>query len=224
MITVTTRPTIPGGIMMFADAGQALFHDGQPGEQVFELREGIVRGVCISADGNRQIAAFFFAGDQIGLPVAKCYRYTAEAVTDLSYISHSRSQWHEQLSRNYRDDHSLPPSIWAEQDPIFQRGIIVGRNGALVRLCAFLVATFERLSEVGEARSFPFSQVDLADYLASTPETICRSFRQLRESGVIATPARERLIVCDWKRLQALASGCSAIGPTKTILPVATPL
>jgi CRP-like cAMP-binding protein len=198
---------------MPADAGEVLFLEGSPSEYVYELRRGIARGVSISADGDRQVTAFFFAGDQIGLPVSDCYRFTAEAVTALAYVRHSRTRWHEALIRSCRDEGRLLPSICAEQDPMFRRGIIIGRHSILTRICAFLISIVDRLPEAGlgheDARLLPLTQLDMADYLATTPESVCRGFRQLRERRIIAQPARDMLLVQDRAMLEAIASGAA---------------
>lgn len=190
-----------------AEPGEVMFLEGDPSNHVFELRRGIVRGVSNSANGDRQISAFFFAGDQIGLPIAAAYRFTAEAVTEVSYVRYPASRWHEALLRSCRDEGRLLPSICAEQDPIFRRGIIIGRNGVLVRICAFLISLIDRLPEEDGALVFPLPQTDIAAYLAITPETTCRGFRQLREMGVISMPRRDRLRLVDRSRLEAIASG-----------------
>ncbi len=207
MLSPQSRPQNLSDIGYRAEPGEVLFLEGDPSNCVFELRRGIVRGVSNSADGERQIAAFFFAGDQIGLPIADEYRFTAEAVTEVSYVRHSSARWHEALLRSCRDEGKLLPSICAEQDPIFRRGIIIGRSSALVRICAFLISVIDRLPEEDDALVFPLPQVDIAAYLAITPETTCRGFRQLREMGIISMPRRERLILRDRCRLEAIASG-----------------
>ncbi len=207
MLSPVSKPHQFTQIAYRAQPGEVLFLEGDPSAQVFELRRGIVRGVSVSPEGERQIAAFFFAGDQIGLPIAEAYRFTAEAVTEVSYLRHSSSRWHEALLRSCRDEGRLLPSICAEQDPIFRRGMIIGRNGVLVRICAFLVSVIDRLPEIDGELHFPLSQVDIAAYLAITPETTCRGLRQLRELGVVAMPRRDRLILQDRRQLEALASG-----------------
>ena len=195
-------------IAMPARVGETLFLEGDPCDYVYELRRGIARGISISRDGDRQITAFFFAGDQIGLPLSENYRFTAEAVTELLYVRHSRGNWHEALIRSCREEGRLLPSICAEQDPTFRRGMIVGRSGVLVRLCAFLIATIDRLP-IGDNGTllFPLPQVDIAYYLATSPESVCRGFRQLREMKVIAMPRRDAIEICDRDRLHAIASG-----------------
>lgn len=207
MLVHASAPLQLQAIAMPADPGEVLFFEGDPCEYVYELRDGIARGVSISSEGERQITAFFFAGDQIGLPVADSYRFTAEAVTNLHFVRHSRSRWHEALIRSCREEGRLLPSICAEQDPIFRRGIIIGRNGVLTRICALLVSVIDRLPDVDGVLLFPLPQVDIAAYLATSPESVCRGFRQLRELGVIAMPRRDRLIVQQRHRLEAIASG-----------------
>lgn len=210
MYSPTTPAHTRACIAMPAHAGEVLFLEGEPCDHVFELRRGIARGVSISPEGDRHVTAFFFAGDQIGLPVADCYRFTAEAVSDLHYVRHSRQRWHEALIRSCREDGRLLPSICAEQDPVFRRGIIISRNSVLVRVCAFLVSVIDRLPEDDGMLRFPLPQIDIAAYLATSPESVCRSFRALREAGHISMPRHDRLIVRNRSALEAIASGAIA--------------
>jgi len=202
-----TAPIFLAPIMRQADPGEVLFLEGDPCEYVYELRHGIARGVNISVEGERQITAFFFAGDQIGLPIAEAYRFTAEAVTELCFVRYSRPCWIEVFIRSCCEQGRLLPSICAEQDPIFRRGIIVGRYGVLARICAFLISVIDRLPEKEGMRVFPLPRVDIAAYLALAPESVCRGFRQLREMGIIAMPQRDRLRLEDRQGLEAIASG-----------------
>ncbi|WCT78599.1 Crp/Fnr family transcriptional regulator [Novosphingobium humi] len=196
------------GIAMPAKSGEMLFLEGDPCEHVYELRAGVARGISVSVEGDRQVAAFFFAGDQIGLPVTETYRFTAEAVTDLLYVRHSRRCWHEALIRSCREDGRLLSSIWAEQDPIFRRGIILGCNGVLVRLCALLSSIMDRLAVTSDGSLFlPLPQVDMAAYLATTPESVCRALRRLREQMIITMPRRDQIKIIDRERLEAFAGG-----------------
>jgi CRP-like cAMP-binding protein len=91
--------------------------------------------------------------------------------------------------------------------------MIVGRNGIVARLSAFLLSIVDRLPEAGAgARRLPLPQTDIAAYLATSPESVCRAFRHLREQGVIATPRRD-LIVVDRARLEAIAGGIARPHP-----------
>lgn len=193
-------------IAMPAQAGQLLFLEGEPSDHVYELRRGIARGLTISHEGERQVTAFFFPGDQIGLPVSECYRFTAEAVTDLHYVRQTRQQWNEALIRSCRDDGRLLAAIGAEQDPVFQRGLIIGRSSIAARVCAFLLSVYPRLPQAGDGtRRLDLPQTDIASYLATSPESVCRQFRKLRDNGLVAMPRRDLIEILDRGGMQALA-------------------
>lgn len=197
-------PFLPN--LRFASAGIELFGEGEPCDHVFELHEGIVRGVTYAEDGNRQVTAFFFAGDQLGIPVTDEYRYSAEPVSPVSYVRHAHGSWCNALVESCRNDGQLLKSIGAEQDPVFRRGILIGRAGALVRVAAFLVSIIDRLAlQHDGGLYFPIPQVDIASYLALTPETVCRALRKLRSLGMIDMPAHDRLIVRERARLELAA-------------------
>lgn len=191
-----------------AKAGEVLFQEGSTCDHVLEVRRGIVRSVHVSYEGDRQIMAFFFAGDQIGIPVSDHYRFTAEAVCDLAYVKRSRENWQGALVRNVQDNRRLLPSIHSEQDSIFRRSLIVGCNGILARLCAFLDQIIDRLPiEADGSHAFPLPQTDIAAYLAMSPESVCRAFRQLRDMRIIEIPARDRIVFTDRGQLWRIASG-----------------
>jgi CRP-like cAMP-binding protein len=65
----------------------------------------------------------------------------------------------------------------------------------------------DRLPSDGASFVFPLTQADIAAYLATTPESVCRGFRLLREMGMIAMPRRDRLRVMDRAAIEATASG-----------------
>jgi CRP-like cAMP-binding protein len=192
-------------VLQHAEVGQTLFWEGDACTHVFELRSGIVRGVSISEEGERQVTAFFFAGDQIGIPVTPTYRYSAEPVTPVSYVQHAHGRWCEAMIDSFRRDGRLLQSIGAEQDPVFRRGMLIGRSGALSRIAAFLTLIIDRLEPHVASLYFPLPQIDIAAYLGVTPETVCRSLKQLRKLGIIDMPSHDRLIITDRSRLEQAA-------------------
>lgn len=206
-------PTASAAIALPAMAGKTLFVAGEPCEQVYQLRRGIARAVARSTEGDRQVTAFFFPGDEIGLPISDRYRFSAEAVTDLLYVCRSRHRWYEALMRSCREQGESLPSIVSEQDSMLWRGIILGRHGVASRVSAFLLMIAERLPRIEERwLLFSLPQIDIAAYLAISPESVCRTFRRLREMKLIAMPRRDRLAILDRERLKAVASGAAQIG------------
>lgn len=187
--------------LQFAAPGAALFWEGDDCETVFELRSGIVRSVTWSEEGDRQVIGFYFAGDQIGLPLTAQYRYTAEAITDVGYVTYPEAVWRNALAESCRINRRMLRAIGAEQAPMLWRGQLASRNCAIARVGAFLAKVVDRLPGDEHGFDFAIPQVDIADYLAMTPETVCRAFRRLRETGIIAMCAHDRLKVLNRQQL-----------------------
>lgn len=194
-------------IGMPAACGETLFLEGEPCDHVFEIRKGVARAVSISRDGDRQILAFFFPGDSIGLPLSQHHRYSVEAVTNLLHVRHSSQKWQESLARTCRNDSSILKSVWREEKAFIERGLILGRVGALARLSAFLIMVSKRLPPVHDLCALELPQTDIASYLAASPETICRSLRRLREMKIIVMPRRDRFAIQHPAQLELLAEG-----------------
>nr|WP_161593791.1 cyclic nucleotide-binding domain-containing protein [Parerythrobacter lutipelagi] len=192
---------------MPASAGETLFLEGEPCDHVFEIRKGVARAVSMTHEGDRQILAFFFPGDSIGLPLAQYHRYSVEAATDLVHIRHSTRRWQESLARTCQDDTTILKSVWREEKAFIERGLILGRVGALARLSAFLIVLSRHLPPVHGLRALELPQTDIASYLAASPETICRGLKRLREMQIIAMPRRDRFAIEHPARLELLAEG-----------------
>ncbi len=185
-------------IGMPAYPGETLFVKGEACLTVLSLRAGLVRAVSYSRSGKRQVMAFFFPGDIVGLPLAEKHRFTAEAICNVSYNGQSSECWTGRQDR-------LSNAIWAEEKAFMMRGLVLGRVGIRARMAAFLGYVLPRIPRAGSFAQFGFPQCDVASYLATSAETVCRSLRQLREMKVIAMPRKDRLQLLDGARLRAMA-------------------
>lgn len=194
-------------IGMPASSGETLFLEGEPCDHIFEIRKGVARAVSISREGDRQILAFFFPGDSIGLPLSQHHRYSAEAVNNLVHVRHSSQRWQESLARTCQDDSSVLNSVWQEEKAFIDRGLILGRVGALARLSAFLIVVSRHLPPVHGLFALELPQTDIASYLAASPETVCRGLKRLREMKIIAMPRRDRFAIQHPAQLELLAEG-----------------
>jgi CRP/FNR family nitrogen fixation transcriptional regulator len=64
--------------------------------------------------------------------------------------------------------------------------LIIGRVTALEKVGAFLLSLDGRVSDPRGEVELPISRYDIADYLAVSVETVCRSITELQQRGVIA--------------------------------------
>lgn len=190
---------------MPAHDGETLIMMGEPSDAVIELRSGVARAVSYSSQGCRQVMAFFFPGDLIGLPLSQEHRYSAEAIGGVRFARH-RPEWLDRWigSENQRKA-SMSLAIWNEEKAFIARGLILGRLSVEARLAAFLRYLAGKQPISDGCFDFVIPQVDLASYLATSPETICRVLRKLRIEKVIAMPRKDCMQIMDGNHLARIA-------------------
>lgn len=207
MQNLAIAPAALREIGMPAWAGETLFVEGDECECVLEIKRGVARAVSYSSDGNRQVMAFFFPGDFLGIRLRPRHRFSAEAVDRLLYVCRSPDELQVDLAHVQQDICAANEAVWREEKAFMRRGQILGRVGALARVSAFLAYVVPHLARDHDLFAFPFPQADIASYLALTPETVCRTLRQLREFGVIEMPRKDRINVQDARQLSIIAEG-----------------
>ena len=181
-------------------SGRTLFWEGDDASQIFKIETGAIRGVVYAEDGERQIIGFFMAGDEIGMPAHGHYQYNAEAVTDVVYSTVPVASWSNRLRSAKSLDRDVFGALQCELDSCRVRSLLLSRQGALTRICAFLSGLWQRMGST-DSFTVPMPQIDIAAYLALTPETVCRAMRKLKEIGTIEIDHHDHIRV---KNAQAL--------------------
>jgi CRP/FNR family transcriptional regulator, anaerobic regulatory protein len=189
-----------------AEAGRALFEEGEPAEAVYTLTEGMLKLYKLMSDGRRQVVGFLLPGDFLGLAFGRGYAYTAEAVTPVVACRFARSRFmglleefpaleKEVLTRTSTD-------LAAAQDQM----LLLGRKTARERLASFLLrlaARERRAAAAGcgaaaggaDVVGLPMGRADIADHLGLTIETVSRTLTSLRKEGLIELPAVHEVVV-----------------------------
>ena len=190
--------------------GEALFYEGDPAKDVFEVTEGVLRAVKLIADGRRVITSFYFPGDVIGISFRHNYLLTAEAVTAVKVRRCPRAQ----VQMNMSDNKELRPIIFArlcEEMAVAQNHmVLLARTSAEERLCSFLLMLARRKNGLRQAVTkidLPMGRQDIADFLGLTIETVSRNFTRLTVSGVI-TPLGRHCFKLRMDKLVLLAGDC----------------
>ena len=86
------------------ERGQTLFTQEDSADYVFALVAGVVSCSHYLDDGRRQIIAFLFPGDYIGMTTGTRYTYSAEAVTDGIFMFDSANKDWISASQACRND------------------------------------------------------------------------------------------------------------------------
>jgi CRP/FNR family transcriptional regulator, nitrogen fixation regulation protein len=189
--------------IMACNRGQEIPNNPGPAGHWYYVITGAVRRCAIRADGRRQIVDlmlpqdFFFVSDSQS-------ETTIEAIAEDTVLASYPSQRVELL---------------AERDPQFARELrdvafqsvtrseaqllILGGLTALEKVGSFLLSLDGRGANERSGRVvLPVSRYDIADYLAVSVETVCRSLTDLRQRGVITLAGKRTVKILNRSALE----------------------
>ena len=183
---------------------QYLCRQDAPHNRVFNLVTGSAAVERLSRSGRRQILAFVFPGDFIGLADADRYGYGVKSLTATTFHEfpqYSLFELSEELpglKSNIRQLQSLVLAL------TFDQLYLLGQKKAQEKICTFLLQLLERLPGARRERiDLPMTRLDIADYLGLTPETVIRALARLRAAGILSMPSPQSVCVHDMDRVRS---------------------
>ena len=196
--------------VMFANAKTDLVRPGQVVGHACLVKSGLLARAEQFADGKRYTTAIFVPGDMADLhsvasPEAA---WAITALTDCEYYAVP----HAAIRAAYKEFPGLGMALW--RDTIVDASIlskwasVLSRHSAPKRLAHLLCEYGLRMSAagMGDRQDFelPLTQAQLAELLGLTVVHVQRTFRALRQEGLIATK-RKNVRVLDLSGLERLA-------------------
>lgn len=179
-------------------------------DSLFVLNDGVAIRYNVTHDGRRQIANFVLPGDLIGFPVclfenAIC---SISMLTDASVTAIPL----ERVHMLFRESPRLAEAMFwqaARETAMYVEHIVnIGRRPAYERVAHLLLELLHRLQIIGMAtpRSFelPLTQEVIADALGLSVVHVNRTFRRLREGGLLNVEDG-RFVFMDVEALSRLA-------------------
>jgi CRP/FNR family transcriptional regulator, anaerobic regulatory protein len=203
--------TATGGI---ARPGTLFIAEGEGAAAFFNITSGTARLYKLLPDGRRQITGFANGGDFLGLAVSDTYAFSAEAIDTVRYCRFPRERLRAlmldfpQMAERLLEFASI--ELVAGQEQM----LLLGRKTAQERVASFLMAQ-SRLGLAGHRSPARFmlrmARGDIADYLGLTIETVVRTLKKLRDSGMIEVTNTSEVVINDVVSLRRLAD-CSRVG------------
>ena len=175
----------PFATIMHCHRGQEIPNSSGLSGHWYYVIAGAVRRCTIRSDGRRQIVDLMLPRDFFFIPDTRG-EGTTEAIVEetvlASYPGGRVEQFAErdpQFARELRE--VALQFLSRSQDQL----LILGGITALEKVGSFLLSLAGRASETKGQVELPVSRYDIANYLAVSVETVCRSITDLQQRGVI---------------------------------------
>jgi CRP/FNR family transcriptional regulator len=189
-------------------ARQAVVQEGEEAGHVFIVQSGALRIFKLLPDGRRQVIAFLFEGDFLGIVDQPTYAYSAEAIDEVRLCRFLRPDFDDLLARFRGMRTRLLKVANHELKAAQEQALLLGRKNAKEKVASFLIAFAEHEATAGRPDnpiSIPVPRYDIGDYLGLTQETVSRIFKALSREGVITLLSQGRVRLDDRERLSGIA-------------------
>lgn len=191
------------------DHGEVLFMQGEPSTCLYAISDGTVKICSHSSDGHEQIVGLSSPQSLlVGLQSIsdERYAYTAIATTAVTACKiHHRTL----LERVQHDGDLALRLIRAMNAQLaHSRSLteVLGHNCAAAKVASFILLMTAKSTNGNGSYAFPFSRLEIANFLGLSEETVCRLMANMKREGAVNAP-RGRVEIRDWDRLHAIADG-----------------
>ncbi len=196
------------GETLNVDAHTPLFAEGDPTQYLYCVAEGTLVMSRYSVSGERQIMAFLFPGDFIGITFEKTYSIGVETLSKCTLL---------RLDHRILEDRAAnDPQVWRALNEVtwrFLRGSMeltftIGRKSAVGRLASFLIYLALRqggFASEGTEVQLPMGRQDIGDFLGLTIETVSRCFTKLKEMECVSLPSTDKVVISNLDSLRQAA-------------------
>lgn len=184
---------------------QYLLSQHSPALQVFNIASGIALIERIASNGGRQVLAFIFPGDFVGLTQYEHFEYGVKCVTQMQAYAFKRTEFRaltEEIPQLKKNISKIGANVLGRAlDQVF----ILGQKKAEERLCFLFLQLLERLpGATPDYIHLPMTRQDIGDYLGLTVETVSRALAKLKTEGLISIPSPHILMIEDLDRVTEL--------------------
>lgn len=175
--------------------GEYLYRAGDAFSTLYAIRSGFFKNDLVLKDGRNQIMGFHMPGEVLGVDGIGTGSYTCNAVAlaeaEVCAIPLARL---EDISHDAHDFSHRLHQIMSQEIVRDQRVmLLLGGEGAEVRLAAFLVDISQRFAARGYSASnfeLPMTREEIGSFLGLKLETVSRMFSRLQRESLIAVHQR----------------------------------
>ncbi len=188
--------------------GQEILRGDQPGRNWYRVVSGAARRCASQPDGRRQNIALLLPDDFFGFCDGTEYGCVVEAIADGTRVAeYPRAAVEAKAAADPEIARAIREIAFEAISRLEKQLLVLGRATAREKVSLFVLEMASRLSGNScEKIVLPVSRYDIADYLAISVETVCRSLTDLKKQGAIALESARRIDIVDRGALEAAES------------------
>ncbi|MFW6389700.1 MAG: Crp/Fnr family transcriptional regulator [Halanaerobiales bacterium] len=175
-----------------------LFQQGDVGHNVYFIREGKVKAVKTTAEGEEQILEILSSGDVFGEVVLfgiEKYPATAVAMGNVKVELLSREEFKKYFNKNPHIGWGML-EVMANKLSRAQRKIKnLGLNDTRGRLANLLVDLLYNFGDADSKLVLDLNRQEMANYIGTTRETVSRALSQFKKDGLIDIQGNKIFII-----------------------------
>ena len=174
------------GTTVTVQRGNEIYGQSEPTEFCWRIVSGCVCTEKYLEDGRRQVGAFLWPGDLVGMDDLGMHDFGAQAITDVTLRRYPRRMVEALAQSHTALAHRLRALAVSNLRNAYQQMTLLGRRTATERIASFLLDMHRRSTSIdSRIVDVPMNRMDIADYLGLTIETICRYLAQLQRDGIV---------------------------------------
>lgn len=186
--------------------GEIIYQQDEPADYWYRIVDGAAHKSTVMSHGRRHIVSFLLPGDLFGFGSPRGHQFSVEVISPRTVVARYSRRRAESLAESDPDvGRRVREAAFESISRLQARIVLLGRNGALEKVSAFLLEMMDRSVNAAEVVELPMSRYDIADYLAISVETVSRSLTTLRGLGLIVFSGTRRLKVIDCAALKKTA-------------------
>jgi len=190
--SVPPQGHIPSAKRLY-EAGQPVYHQGQPATHLFEVTSGVLKLSKMTEDGRCHVVEIVPRGWICGFSIGGLYDAACDALTEATAISYLKSDIDEADATDDRErlTHQMERQICDLHD----HSLMLSRKSASERIASLLMrfisgrgapnCTGPAFGEDDAAIEVPMSGKDIGDFLGLNAETVSREITRLSRKGLI---------------------------------------
>lgn len=184
--------------------GEHVFHAGEEANSIYVIRSGSVRGYLVTEEGEEQVLGFYLPGDVLGLAGvgAQGHVTSAVAMETTAVCKMPVSCLHDQQLGQ-----GLFHLISGQLARDYNLVLMLARKDADGRIASLFLEFSEHFKRHGyseRAFNLTMRRQDIASYLGLAIETVSRTLRRFKDSGLLEI-SRRTVEINDLESLRAIA-------------------